>query len=642
MEPAIVIPKEATKWDIRQKVWDYIETKDLANFPRPVHHRIPNFKAASAACDQLPVLQEFRSSSAVKVNPDKPQERARFHVLHGAQGACGKMVGFDFFTKCSEVKVDPDKPLEGARLAALQAGKTLLVPTPRLRTGLFNRIVPPQRATKEDLRVCSTSQGVKEFSVPVGLDSRVHVDLVVVGSVAVSEKGYRIGKGEGFADMEYAMMVSMGAVNESTVLVTVVHDCQVVDIPEGLTESHDLTVDYILTPSRIIKTECKISKPQGIIWSKLDAEMLEKIPILKKLRASEQKAGKDVRLKVSSAENVKTKQEQKPKPEPKPCPASEPDPRQDGGLQLPGSGEEPDVGRERSQAPVNTLYLGSLPAGLRVSELKGFLRERDAVPVRLTWQGAQRRAFLCYADERASDQALDALKGLSVNGHVLHVERAKNQKSFPRPGASKNLARTNLKENLRLQHPPQPASVASQRRGHKLALSADLSLFFLNFFKATNRRGMDSTRSPKVCCCIWHQDASSRSFKSCKFRGEASMDRTCLSSTSHRYSIGLRSGEFGGQHLKLVVVVIKPFLKHFCFVARCIILLKEETAIREYSFNERVYMVCNNAQVGGTCQSNIHMDGRTQGFPAEHYPKHDAAFAGSPSSHSASWCHVFP
>ena len=32
-------------------------------------------------------------------------------------------------------------------------------------------------------------QGVKEFSVPIGLDARVQVDLVVVGSVAVSEKG---------------------------------------------------------------------------------------------------------------------------------------------------------------------------------------------------------------------------------------------------------------------------------------------------------------------------------------------------------------------------------------------------------------------------------------------------------------------
>lgn len=30
---------------------------------------------------------------------------------------------------------------------------------------------------------------MKDFSVPVGLDAKVKIDLVVVGSVAVSEKG---------------------------------------------------------------------------------------------------------------------------------------------------------------------------------------------------------------------------------------------------------------------------------------------------------------------------------------------------------------------------------------------------------------------------------------------------------------------
>ncbi|KAI5616288.1 methenyltetrahydrofolate synthase domain-containing protein [Silurus asotus] len=419
METAIIIPKEATKWEIRQKVWDYLEEKDLAKFPRPVHHRIPNFKV-------------FQSSSVVKVNPDKPQERARFHTLHGAPGACGMIKGFEFFTESREVKVDPDKPLEGARLAALQAGKTLLVPTPRLRTGLFNKIIPPPGATKDDLRVCSMSQGVKEFSVPVGLDASVHVDLVVVGSVAVSEKGYRIGKGEGYSDMEYAMMVSMGAVNESTVVVTVVHDCQVVDIPEGLMESHDLTVDYIFTPSRMIRTECKIPKPKGIMWSKLDAEMLGKIPILKKLRDLEQRGGKDVTLKMSQTAIVKTEQKHKPKPSPDPK-HDLPSPRRDHTPAFIGSGEK----AERSPAPVNTLYVGGLPAGLRVSELKGFLKDRDAVPVRLTWQGAEHRAFLQYSDERASDQALGALKGLCINGQTLHVERAKGQNSFRKPGVTK-------------------------------------------------------------------------------------------------------------------------------------------------------------------------------------------------------------
>ncbi|KAK3537980.1 hypothetical protein QTP70_025728 [Hemibagrus guttatus] len=38
----------------------------------------------------------------------------------------------------------------------------------------------------------------------------------------------------------------------------------------------------------------------------------------------------------------------------------------------------------------------------------------------------------------------------------------------------------------------------------------------------------------------------------------------------------------------------------------------------------------------------VDMDGRTQGFPAEHCPKHDTASTGLTSSHSASWCHVFP
>uniref|UniRef100_A0A3P9C321 Methenyltetrahydrofolate synthase domain-containing protein n=1 Tax=Maylandia zebra TaxID=106582 RepID=A0A3P9C321_9CICH len=279
-----------SKWDIRQKVWDYIEEKNLANFPRPVHNRIPNFKGAFAACAKVLELQAF---------------------IH-----------------TSEVKVDPDKPLEGARLAVLQARKTLLVPTPRLRTGLFNRITPPEGASKEQLRICSSSQGVKDFSVPVGLDAKIKIDLMVVGSVAVSEKGFRIGKGEGFADLEYGMMASMGAVNESTVVVTVVHDCQVMDIPEDLMGSHDLTVDYILTPTRVIKTDCQLPKPCGIIWNKL----------------------------------------------------------------------------------------------------KTALREREATPLRLTWQGAQHRAFLDYSDPHAADQALEALQGLALNGHSLQAELAKSQR----------------------------------------------------------------------------------------------------------------------------------------------------------------------------------------------------------------------
>ncbi|KAF7656706.1 hypothetical protein LDENG_00037350 [Lucifuga dentata] len=118
---------------------------------------------------------------------------------------------------------------------------------------------------------------------------------------------------------------------------------------------------------------------------------------------------------------------------------------------------------------------------------------------------------------------------------------------------------------------------------------------------------MDSTRPLKVSCGIWHQDVNSRFFKSCKFGGGASMDQTCFSSTSHRCSIGLTLGEFGGQ-VELFVMFLKPFLNNFCSVAGHVILLKEAAAIREYRCHEGVDLVSNNVLVGGTCQSNIHMN----------------------------------
>uniref|UniRef100_UPI00358F11C4 methenyltetrahydrofolate synthase domain-containing protein isoform X3 n=1 Tax=Myxine glutinosa TaxID=7769 RepID=UPI00358F11C4 len=251
--PAIVLGAGVTKWDIRHKVWDYLETKELALWPRPIQHRIPNFKGADAAASHLSQLLAFRSANIVKINPDKAQEPTRY--------------------------------------LALQAGKNLLVPTPRLRSGLFNRVIVPPGATKSDLRKCITAQGVKQSSVPIGLDAKLHVDLIVVGSVAVSKKGWRLGKGEGFSDLEYAMMVSMGAVDEGTVVVTVVHDCQVVDFPEDLLEPHDLCVDFTLTPSGVIQTHCARPRPNGIDWTKVDEAQMQRIPVLKNLWHIERRAG---------------------------------------------------------------------------------------------------------------------------------------------------------------------------------------------------------------------------------------------------------------------------------------------------------------------------------------------------------------
>ncbi|NWX98423.1 MTHSD protein, partial [Nothoprocta ornata] len=384
-------PAGASKQDVRQRVWDHLEASGLAACPRPVHGRIPNFQGSHQACCSIREL--------------------------------------DAFHKANEIKVDPDKPLEGVRLAALQARKTLLVPTPRLRTGLFNRIVPPPGATKEMLRICATSQGVKDFSVPIGLDGKARVDLVVVGSVAVSEKGWRIGKGEGYADMEYAMMVSMGAVQKDTPVITIVHDCQVVDFAEELLDDHDLTVDYILTPTRTIKTNCKRLKPQGIMWHKVSYEMLQKIPILKSLRYREKQAGKDVTLKdehpdLANATKPTALNEKAMAENTRPQAAT--GSAQTGQQYVETNSLSP---RLEESGTLTTVYVGNIPASTRVSELKSALREFHATPLRLNWQGAQHRAFLDYKDKAMAASAVSSLQGLSLGGKTLRVELAKNQRN---------------------------------------------------------------------------------------------------------------------------------------------------------------------------------------------------------------------
>ncbi|XP_059523125.1 methenyltetrahydrofolate synthase domain-containing protein isoform X1 [Myotis daubentonii] len=365
-----------SKQDIREQIWDYMESQNIADFPRPVHHRIPNFKGSYLACQSIKDL--------------------------------------GVFARTQEVKVDPDKPLEGVRLLALQNKKTLLVPTPRLRTGLFNRITPPPGATKDILRKCATSQGVRDYSVPVGLDARVLVDLVVVGSVAVSEKGWRIGKGEGYADLEYAMMASMGAVSQGTPVVTIVHDCQVVDIPEALLEDHDLTVDYILTPTRVIATGCERPKPTGITWSKISCAMMGRIPVLRSLRSREKQAGRDVAL-----------QDEHP-----PLGARSQHAAPPGAVRRPGGPAQPEAGSPRGEdVPSDTVYVGNLPRDTRVSELKRALRERGAAPLRLTWQGPQHSAFLHFQDPAAAQQALSCLQGLHLGATTLKVALARQQRA---------------------------------------------------------------------------------------------------------------------------------------------------------------------------------------------------------------------
>lgn len=108
-----------------------------------------------------------------------------------------------------------------------------------------------------------------------------------MGSTAVCPNtGARVGKGEGFAELEWGILSLQGNLDASkTLVVTTVHDEQVVDdIPAGQLTKHDVPVDIIVTPTRVIKVPNRAPKPSGVYWDLLSPQKLAQIRVLRQLK----------------------------------------------------------------------------------------------------------------------------------------------------------------------------------------------------------------------------------------------------------------------------------------------------------------------------------------------------------------------
>ncbi|MFI5265830.1 MAG: 5-formyltetrahydrofolate cyclo-ligase [Chloroflexota bacterium] len=226
-------------------MWTLLEERRLARFPRPIRGRIPNFAGSEEAARRLAALPEFEAARVVKVNPDAPQRMVRY--------------------------------------AALRAGKTLPTPTPRLREG-FLCLLPDSIPAGKLLEAASIA-GAAKYGRAIALADIPSIDLLVVGSVAVTEAGSRAGKGEGYGELEYAMLRMFGKVAESTPIVTSVHEAQLVDdLPF---EPFDVPLDVIVTPERVIRTNTRQPKPKRIYWELLPEHKLAEIPLLRELKPAE-------------------------------------------------------------------------------------------------------------------------------------------------------------------------------------------------------------------------------------------------------------------------------------------------------------------------------------------------------------------
>lgn len=246
------------KQAIRERVWDDLEDSGVARFPFPPHGRIPNFAGADEAADRLTAQPEWQAATTIKANPDAPQLPVRRR--------------------------------------ALREGKTVYMAVPRLRDEQCFLKLDPDELTDYD--AATTVSGSSKHGEQVGPEAVDGIDLIVSGSVAVSvgpratnatgdgrreSAGGRIGKGEGYSDLEYAILRELALVDEGTPVATTVHERQLLDDSIAV-DDHDVPMDLVVTPERVIRPDGG-DRPEGIDWDLLDEERREEIPVLEGLHS---------------------------------------------------------------------------------------------------------------------------------------------------------------------------------------------------------------------------------------------------------------------------------------------------------------------------------------------------------------------
>jgi len=226
---------------IRKEIWEMMRGKGLSPAP---YGTIPTFPGQNKAAERLRRLQVYKNARTIMVPPDQAQLQVRINTLLDS--------------------------------------KRLIMATPGLRDGFY--LFEMGEVKIKNLVMAVRSSGVKKFGKRLATTQRDigEIDLLITGAVAVGLQGGRIGKGSGYFDLEYMILREIGSVKESTQIVALVDDLQVRE--EVPMEEKDVSMDFIVTPTRFIKVETDIQRPTKIIWELMDEHSIRRMRPLREVR----------------------------------------------------------------------------------------------------------------------------------------------------------------------------------------------------------------------------------------------------------------------------------------------------------------------------------------------------------------------
>lgn len=230
-----------TKDALRARCWRAIREAGVHRFPG-VEGRIPNFTGAEEAARRLATTAPWQQARVVKCNPDSPH-----------------------------------RPV---RRAALDAGMIVVAAVPKLADDPPFLVLDPSRIPPNRRWYASSIKGSATWGIPTAPADVPPIDLVCTGCVGVDVGGARVGKGGGYSDLEFAILVELGMIDPEVPVVTTVHDVQVLEEGAIPMDAHDISLDLFCTPTRTIHCARTHTRPSGVDPSRLSADKRAAIPVL--------------------------------------------------------------------------------------------------------------------------------------------------------------------------------------------------------------------------------------------------------------------------------------------------------------------------------------------------------------------------
>ena len=224
------------KTALREEVWGRMEASRgdvLCAYPGSCVGKIPHFVGCTDAAMRLSDTPEFKSASTIKVNPSLAQHHLRLLILKAGKHLIS--------TIPIEGEIDYSDPYKSVTFLHVDPGKMPFL----------------------EIHKAVSKKGMQLYGVVCTPEELPEVDLVVSGVTVVGDNGVRLGKGKGYAEIEWEMLRGAGKVSQGTHSATTCHDVQVVAGLQvaDLVAPHDLPVDIIATPQQLLRVQNPLPKP---------------------------------------------------------------------------------------------------------------------------------------------------------------------------------------------------------------------------------------------------------------------------------------------------------------------------------------------------------------------------------------------